>query len=190
MNQSICRSPNPLDKSIFLITQSNHLIRHSMNQSLPLLGFSDGDPEEDSYPFCPLRSSPALGWSLWAEGLLVHSTHRGSGHPRWGDAQCASRPAADPWGTDTRCCSTLQTGWVGYFYSTSSGPLLLRGAPGSTDTVSEFHAKIPQAIVSWVLVQGPYLAVRVGVEPATLGRKGDESTNEPPHPILHWFCIG
>src|SRR6218665_3096925 len=36
----------------------------------------------------------------------------------------------------------------GHFYSASSSPLLLRGAPDySTDTVSEFHTEAPQAIV-------------------------------------------
>src|SRR6218665_204151 len=67
-----------------------------------------------------------------------------------------------------------------YFYSASSRPLLLRGAPDhSTDTVSEFHAEAPQATVSEGLAQGPYVAARAGFEPATLRTKGDESTNEP-----------
>jgi len=40
-------------------------------------------------------------------------------------------------------CFTVSNSFIhsGYFYSTPSSPLLLRGAPDySTDTVSEFHA--------------------------------------------------
>ena len=40
----------------------------------------------------------------------------------------------------------------------------------STDTVSEFQAKVPQATASEGL--GPYVAARVGLEPATLWMKG------------------
>src|SRR6218665_4042195 len=54
----------------------------------------------------------------------------------------------------------------------------------STDTVSEFHAAAPQATASEGLAHGPYVSARVGVEPATLRTKGDESTNEPPRPTL------
>ena len=36
----------------------------------------------------------------------------------------------------------------GYFYSAFSSPLLLRGAPDSKDSVSDFHAEAPQATVS------------------------------------------
>ena len=50
------------------------------------------------------------------------------------------------------------------------------------DTVSEFHAKAPQATASAGLAQVPYVAARVGFKPATLRTKGDESTNEPPRP--------
>ena len=75
--------------------------------------------------------------------------------------------------------------YSGYFYSTSSSPLLLRGAPDTAcmDTVSEFHAEAPQATVSGGLAQGPYVVARAGVEPMTLRTKGVDSTNEPPpHP--------
>jgi len=41
----------------------------------------------------------------------------------------------------------------------------------STDTVSEFHAKAPQATVSDGLVQGPYVGARAGFESKTLGRQ-------------------
>jgi len=50
------------------------------------------------------------------------------------------------------------------------------------DTVSEFHAKAPQATASEGLAQGPYVAARAGSEPTTLRMKGPESTNEPPRP--------
>src|SRR6218665_790430 len=50
----------------------------------------------------------------------------------------------------------------------------------STDTVPEFHAEAPQATVSEVLAQGPYMAARAGVEPMTLGTKGVDSTKAPP----------
>jgi len=48
--------------------------------------------------------------------------------------------------------------------------------------VSEFHAEAPQAIASEGLAQGPYVAARAGFKLTTLRTKGDESTNEPPHP--------
>ena len=67
----------------------------------------------------------------------------------------------------------------GNFYSTSSSPLLLRGAHDySTDTVLEFHAEAPQATVSEGLAQGPYVTARTGFEPATLRLIG---ANVPPH---------
>ena len=45
------------------------------------------------------------------------------------------------------------------------------------DTVSEFHAEAPQAIVSYGPAQGPYVAARAGVEHMTLWTKGVDSTN-------------
>ena len=46
----------------------------------------------------------------------------------------------------------------GYFYSASSSPLPLRGAPDyNTDTVSEFHAKAYQATAREGLAQGFYV---------------------------------
>ena len=48
------------------------------------------------------------------------------------------------------------------------------------DTVSEFHTEAPQATER--LAQGPYMAARAGFEPTTLRMKGNESSNEPPHP--------
>ena len=48
-----------------------------------------------------------------------------------------------------------------HFYSASSSPLLLRGAPRHrTDTVSEFHVEAPQATVSEGPAQGTYVAAR------------------------------
>ena len=73
----------------------------------------------------------------------------------------------------------------GHFYSASSSPLLLRGAPDySTDTVSEFHAKALQASTSAGLAQGPYVAARAGVEPTTLRLRVIDLTNAPPRPTL------
>ena len=64
----------------------------------------------------------------------------------------------------------------GYFYSTSSSPLLLIGAPiYSIDTVSELTRlcnNAPQATMSGGLVQGTYVAARVGFEPATFQMQG------------------
>ena len=52
----------------------------------------------------------------------------------------------------------------------------------STDTVSEFHAEVPQARATEGLAHGPCVAARVGFEPATFQMKGDEFTNEPQRP--------
>ena len=69
-------------------------------------------------------------------------------------------------------------------YSASSNPLLLRGAPDSTDTVSGFHAKAPQATASEESARGSHVAARAGFKPATFRTKGDESTDEPPYITL------
>ena len=47
---------------------------------------------------------------------------------------------------------------------------------------AEFHAEAPQANASEGLAQGPYVAAKAGLEPATLRTKGVESTNEPTRP--------
>lgn len=94
----------------------NESVSNLMSRCFSLLGFIDGDPETDAHPFRSLHSSATLGRSVWTEGHLFHSTHRdpgGSNPRRWGDAQRAPRPTADPRGTDSRCHSTVQTGWVG-----------------------------------------------------------------------------
>ena len=58
----------------------------------------------------------------------------------------------------------------------------------STDTVSEFHAEVPQANMGIGLAQGPYMAARAGFKPTTLRTKGAESTNEPPSPMWWLTC--
>ena len=52
----------------------------------------------------------------------------------------------------------------------------------------EFHVEALQATASEGLAQGPYVAARTGFEPTTLQTKGDESTNEPPHPTISSSC--
>ena len=54
------------------------------------------------------------------------------------------------------------------------------------ENVLEFHAEVPQATASEGFAYGPYVAARVGFEFTTLRMKGDESTNEPPHPTRNW----
>ena len=54
------------------------------------------------------------------------------------------------------------------------------------DTVSKFHAEVPQATVSEELAQGPYVAARAEVEPMTLQMKGVDSTNALPAPRSCW----
>ena len=44
------------------------------------------------------------------------------------------------------------------------------------DTVSEFHAKAPQATASKGLAQDPYMAARVGFKPEILRTQGTEPT--------------
>ena len=72
----------------------------------------------------------------------------------------------------------------GHFYSAPSSPLLLRGAPDTARIpFPEFHAEAPQATVSYERAQGPYMAVRAGVEPITLRTKCVDSTKAPPRPV-------
>ena len=47
-----------------------------------------------------------------------------------------------------------------------------------------YHAEALQATVIEGLAQGPYMAARVGFEPATLWAQGTELTTEPPHPKI------
>ena len=71
------------------------------------------------------------------------------------------------------------------FYSASSSPLLLRGAPDyRTNTVSEFHAEAHRQTTNKGLAQGPYVAARAGVEPTTVRLRVIDLTNAPPrlHP--------
>ena len=46
------------------------------------------------------------------------------------------------------------------------------------------HAEALQATMSEGLAQDPYMATRVGFEPATLRTQGTEPTTEPPCPTL------
>src|SRR6218665_1103757 len=70
----------------------------------------------------------------------------------------------------------------GHFYSASSSPLLLRGAPGySTDTIG-FSRRSAQATVSKGLAQGPYVAARAEGEPTTLRLRVIDLTNATPRP--------
>ena len=69
----------------------------------------------------------------------------------------------------------------GYFCSTSSSPLLLRGAPDySIDTVWVNMLKRYWQLQVNDFSQGSYVTARVGFEPATLRTEGTEPTTEPP----------
>ena len=46
------------------------------------------------------------------------------------------------------------------------------------------HAEALQATVSERLTQSPYVAARMGFEPATFRTQGTELTTEPLHPTL------
>ena len=48
----------------------------------------------------------------------------------------------------------------------------------------ESHEEVPQATVSEVLAQGPYVAARAGFEPVTVRTKGVEFTN-----VLHLLVL-
>ena len=84
----------------------------------------------------------------------------------------------------------LDTSFIhsGYFYSASSTPLLLRGAPKTARILCrsfmQFHAEAPQATASEGFAQGPYMVARARFEPTTPQMKGAESTNEPPCPTI------
>jgi len=52
------------------------------------------------------------------------------------------------------------------------------------DTVSEFHAEVPQATASKEFTPGPYRAARAEFESTTFQTKGVESTNEPRRPTV------
>jgi len=73
--------------------------------------------------------------------------------------------------------------YSGYFCSTSSSPILLRGAPGnSIETVLELTRQ--SATVSEGLAQSPYVAARVGFIPATHRMQGIKLTTEPTRPTI------
>ena len=105
---------------------------------------------------------------------------------------CKSIPSA---GFDHGCANNNHSFYIhsGYFYSASSSPLLLRGAPDySIDTLLELTREALQATVSEGLAQGPYVAARVRFKPATLRTQG-EPTTEPPRPtkyiVLTHMCF-
>src|SRR6218665_547798 len=77
----------------------------------------------------------------------------------------------------------------GYFYSTSSSPLLLRGAPDTARILCrsftpKCHRQLRMKDFPRV---PPYVAARVGFEPVTLWSTAIDSTDEPPRPT-HSCC--
>src|SRR6218665_1701799 len=73
------------------------------------------------------------------------------------------------------------------FYSTSSSPLLLRGAPDTARILCwSFTPKRHRQLRA--KAQGPYVAARAGVEPTTLWTIGVDSTNEPPCPTMSHYA--
>src|SRR6218665_3092391 len=76
----------------------------------------------------------------------------------------------------------------GYLYSTSSSPLLLRSTPDYIiDTVSELTYRSATGNCDCRTCQGPYVAVRVGFEPAKHWTQGTELTTEPQRPNTYIF---
>src|SRR6218665_1368488 len=60
-------------------------------------------------------------------------------------------------------------------------PVTLRGASyHCIDTVSVLQPETLQATMSERLTQGPYMAARMGFEPATLRTQGTKLTTQPP----------
>ena len=81
----------------------------------------------------------------------------------------------------------------GHFYSASSSPLLLmkKRFRHSTDTVSEFHAEVPQATVSEGLVQGSYVEAIAGFESKALNFRTNVLMSHYAYPIDHlWHKVG
>ena len=77
----------------------------------------------------------------------------------------------------------------GYFYSTSSSPLLFRGTHEySIDPVSELTCWCAIGKYEWT--QGSYVTARVGFEPATFHTQGTKPTNKPPRPkVLRYWQV-
>ena len=75
-----------------------------------------------------------------------------------------------------------------FIHAISIAPLQVtntqRRSRHSVDTVSKFQAEAPQATVSEGLAQGQYVAAIAGFEPATLRKKGNESTTNPTRPYI------
>src|SRR6218665_386048 len=77
---------------------------------------------------------------------------------------CLHGPYISP--ADSRECTVHWSHSLQIFLFSS--PLLLRGTPDySIDTMLEFTTEALQATMSEGLAQGPYMAARVGFEPAT-----------------------
>src|SRR6218665_810407 len=76
----------------------------------------------------------------------------------------------------------------GYFYSASSSPLHIRGAPDTArilcrSVTLKRHRQLRATDLP--TAQGPSVSARAGFEPTTLLTIGVDSTNEPPRPT---FC--
>src|SRR6218665_651415 len=75
---------------------------------------------------------------------------------------------------------TIQFIHSGYFYSASSNPLLLRGAPDySIVTVSELKHRSATETVSEGLSQSPYVVAGVGFKISNLRPSGCKAPNLP-----------
>src|SRR6218665_1561613 len=79
----------------------------------------------------------------------------------------------------------------GYFYSDSSSPLLLRGAPDTARILCRsLSLKRHRQLRVKDLQKSPYVAARAGFEPKTLHSTGIDSTNEPPSLTpFHRICV-
>ena len=73
----------------------------------------------------------------------------------------------------------------GYFYSTFSNPLLLRGTSNTAWILCWRFTPKRHRTASEGLAQGPYVAARVRFEHANRLTQCTELTNEPPHPTNH-----
>jgi len=79
----------------------------------------------------------------------------------------------------------------GYFYSASSRPLLHRGVPDTAQTLCRsFTPKRHKQLQVKDLHKVPRWQLGWSSNPRPFGRKrkGDESTNELPHPTMFTWC--
>jgi len=70
----------------------------------------------------------------------------------------------------------------GYFYSASTSPLLLRGAPATARILCRSFMPCAVGNCEWRIAQDPYVAARAGLEYTTIRTKGNESTDRPTLP--------